>query len=110
MGSMLVSSCRCWVFVSLVHPVMINTPLVCTVCSLFVLVSNTIGGLIVPPYSSAVLLMAGYVLTSVSLDFLQCVVVRAFSIFVVIFSLCFFCMCFEKACLGSKVRSSIFIS
>ena len=51
-----------------------------------------------------------YLLTNVSLNFPQCVVVRAFIIFVVFFALSvLFCMCFEKVCLGSNVRPSIFM-
>ena len=53
---------------------------------LFVFVSDIIGDHIVLPYSSVVLVTAVYVLSSVFLDFPQCVVVRAFSIFVVFFS------------------------
>ena len=55
-------------------------------------------------------MMAVYVLNSVSLDFAQCVVVRGFSIYVVFFALSvLFCMCFEKVCLESNVRLSIFM-
>ena len=57
MGSMLVSSCRCWVFVSLVLSVMIRSAVFCSVCTLFV--SDIIGDQIVLPYSS-VLVMAVY--------------------------------------------------
>ena len=54
------------------------------------------------PYSSAVLVMAVYVLSSVSLDFPQCVVVSAFSIFLVFFAFSVvFCICFAKVFLGS---------
>ena len=71
MGSMLVSSCRCCVLVSHVHPVGIRRAVFCTVCSLFVFVSDIIGDQIVLPYSSVVLVTAVYVLSSVSLDFPQ---------------------------------------
>ena len=50
--------------------------------------SHIIDAQIVLPYSSVVLVMAVYVLSRVSLDFPQCVVVRAFNIFDV---LCFVC-------------------
>ena len=43
-------------------------------------VSDIIGDYIVFPYSSVALVMAVYVLSSVSLDFPQCVVVSDFSI------------------------------
>ena len=60
------------------------------------------------PYSRIVLVMAVYVLSSVSLDFPQCVVKRAFSIFVVFFALpAVFCLCFAIVWLGSNVRPSI---
>ena len=62
------------------------------------------------PYSSVVLVMAVYVFSSVSLDSPQCVVVSAFSIFVVFFALfVVFCICFAKVCLRSNVRPSIFM-
>ena len=109
-GSMLVSSCRCCVFVSRVHPVVIRSAVFCTVCSLFVLVSDRIGDQIVLPYSSVVLVMAVYVLSTVFLYFPQCVMVSAFSIFVVFFALSVvFCICFAKVCLGANVRPSIFM-
>ena len=70
-GSMLVSSCRCCVCVSHVQPVVMHSAIFCMVCSLFVFVSDIIGDHIVLPYSSVVLVMAVYVLSSVSLDFPQ---------------------------------------
>ena len=51
-GSMLVSSCRCWMFVSLVHPVMILRALFWTVCSLFSWVLEMTGAHMVHAYSS----------------------------------------------------------
>ena len=63
---MLVSLCRC-VLVSRVHLVVIRSVVFCTVFSLFV--SEIIGEQILLPYSSVVLVMAVYVLSSVSLDF-----------------------------------------
>ena len=107
---MLVSSCRCSVLVSRMHPVVIRNTAFCTVCSLFVFMSDIIGDQIGLPYSTVVLVMTVHVLSSVSLDFPQCVVVSAFSIFVVFFALSVvFCICFAKVCLGSNVRPSIFI-
>ena len=82
---MLVSSCRYCVLLSRVHPscrpVVIRSAVFCTACSLFVFMSYIIGDQIVLPYFSVVLVMAVYVLSSVSLNFLQCVVVRALRIF-----------------------------
>ena len=71
MGSMLVSSCKCCVIVSRVHPVVIRSTLFCTVCSLLVFVSDIIGDKIVLPYSSVVRVMAVYVLSNVSFEFSQ---------------------------------------
>ena len=81
MGNMLVSSCRSCVLMSRVHPAVIRSAVFCTVCSFFVFVSDIIDDQIVLPYSNVVLVMAVYVLSSVSLDFPQCVGVRTFSIF-----------------------------
>ena len=64
MGNRLVSSCRCCVLVSRVHPVVIRSAVFCAICSLFVFVSDIIGDQIVLPYSSFVLVMAVYVLSS----------------------------------------------
>ena len=79
----------------LVHPVRIRSVVFCTLCSLFVFVSDIIGDQIVFSYSSVVLVMAEYVLSSVSLDLPQCVVESSFSIFVVFFALSVvYCICF----------------
>ena len=51
------------------HPVVIRSVVFCTVCNLFVFLSDIIGDQIVLPYSSVVLMMAVHVLSSVSLDF-----------------------------------------
>ena len=59
--------------VSRVHPVVIRSAIFCTVCSLFVFVSDIIGDQIVFPHSSIALVMEVYVLSSASLDFPQCV-------------------------------------
>ena len=59
------------------HPFVIRSAIFCTVSSLFVFVSDIIGDQIVLPYSSVALVMAVYVPSRVSLDFPQCVVVRA---------------------------------
>ena len=52
---------------SRVHPVVMRSTVFCMVCSLFV--SDIIGHHIVLPYSRFVLVMAVYLLCSVSLDF-----------------------------------------
>ena len=69
MGSLFVSSFRCWVLSSRVHSVMICSAVFCTVCTLFVVVSDIIGDQIVLSYSRVVLLMVVYVLSRVSLNF-----------------------------------------
>ena len=43
MGSMCVSSCRCCVFVSVVHPVAILRAVFCVICSLFMFLSDASG-------------------------------------------------------------------
>ena len=40
MGSMSVSSCRCYMFVSCVHPVALLNAAFCMTCSLLMLVEN----------------------------------------------------------------------
>ena len=72
---------------SCVYPVVIRSAVFRTICSLSVFMPDIIGDQIVHPYSSVVLVMAVYVLIGVSLDFPQCVVVRASSVFVVLFAL-----------------------
>ena len=60
MGSMCVSSCRCCVFVSVVHPVAILTAVFCVICSLLMFLSDAIGDNMVETYSSMGLVMALY--------------------------------------------------
>ena len=62
-GSMLVSSCRCCVLVSCVHPVVTRSAVFCTEYSLLVFVSDIICDLIVLPYSSTVLVTTVYCLS-----------------------------------------------
>ena len=50
MGSMCVSSCRCCVFVSVVHPVAILSAVFCVICSLLMFVSDAIGDHMVETY------------------------------------------------------------
>ena len=45
MGSVSVSSCRCCMFVSCVHPVAVLNAAFCITCSLFMLVKDSIGDL-----------------------------------------------------------------
>ena len=45
MGSMCVSSCRCCLFVFVVHPVAILSVVFCVICSLLMFVSDAIGDL-----------------------------------------------------------------
>ena len=69
MGSMCVSSCRCCVFVSVVHPVAILNAVFCVICSLLMFVSDAIGDHMVETSSSMGLVMALYVARMVSFCF-----------------------------------------
>ena len=105
MGSMCVSSCRCGVFVSVVHPVAILSAVLCVICSLLMFVCDAIGDHMAETYSS----MALYVARIVSFCFPHVVDVSALSIcsalraFVVVIS-----MCLLYVNLGSRVSPSIF--
>ena len=94
MGSVCVSSCRCCMFVSVVHPVAILSAVFCVVCSLLMFVSDAIGDHVVETYSSMGLVMALYVARIVSFCFPHVVDVSALSIcivlhaFVVVISMC----------------------
>ena len=96
-----VSSCRCCVFVSVVHPVAILSAVFCVICSLLMFVSDASGDHMVETYSSMGLVMALYVAMIVSfcfphvVDVSICFVLR---VFVVVISMS----------LGSRVSSSIF--
>ena len=57
MVSMCVSSCRCCVFVSVVHPVAILSVMFCVICSLLMIVSDAIGDHMVETDSSVGLVM-----------------------------------------------------
>ena len=109
MGSMFVSSCRCCVFVSLVHPVAILSAVFCVICSLLMFVSDAIGNHMVEKYSSMGLVMTLYVARIVSFCFPHvidvsalstCIVLRAF---VVVISMCLLYMS-----LRLRVSPSIF--
>ena len=58
MGSVSVSSCRCYMFVSCVHPVVYLNAAFCMTCSLFMLVEDARGDHIEEAYSRAGLITA----------------------------------------------------
>ena len=66
MGSMNVSSCRCFMFVSCVHPVAVFNAAFCMTCSLSMLVEDAIGDHTYEAYSRACLITALYVAMSAS--------------------------------------------
>ena len=66
MGSMSVSSCRCCMFVSCVHPVAVLIAAFCMTCSLLVLVEDARGDYMEEEYSRAGLMTALYVAMNVS--------------------------------------------
>ena len=53
MGSMSVSSCRCYMFVSCVHPVAVLNAVFCMTCSLLMLGEDAIGDHMKEAYSRA---------------------------------------------------------
>ena len=58
MGSVIVSSCRCCMFVSCVHPVAVLNAAFCMTCSLLMLVEDAIGDHTEEAYSRAGLITA----------------------------------------------------
>ena len=58
MGSVSVSSCRCCIFVSCVHPVAVLNAAFCMTCSLLMLVEDAIGDHTEEAYSRAGLITA----------------------------------------------------
>ena len=84
MGSVCVSSCRCCVFVSVVHPVAILSAVFYVICSLLIFVSDASGDHMVGTYSSMGLVMALYVAMIVSFGFPHVVDVSALSICIVL--------------------------
>ena len=102
MGRVCVPSCRCCVFVSVVHPVAILSAVFCVICSLLMFVSDASGYHMVETYSSMGLIMALYVAMIVSFCFPHVVNVSALSICIVIY------MCLLDVSLGSRVSPSIF--
>ena len=109
MGRVCVSSCRCCVFVSVVHPGAILSAVFYVICSLLMFVSDASGDHMVETYSSMGLVMALYVTIIVSFCFPHVVDVSALSIcivlraFVIVIS-----MCVLYVSLGSRVSLSIF--
>ena len=88
------SSCRCSVFVSVVHPVAILSAVFCVFCCLLMFVSDASGDHMVETYSSIGLVMDLYVAMIVSFCFphvvdvstlSSCIVLRAY---VVVISMC----------------------
>ena len=66
MGRVCVSSCRCCVFASVVHPVAIMSAVFRCICSVLMFVSDASGDNMVDTYSSMGLVMALYVARIVS--------------------------------------------
>ena len=108
MGIVSVSSCRCSGFVSVVHPVIIQSAVFCVICSLLMFMSDASGDHMVETYWSMGLVIALYVAMIVSFCFPRvvdvsvlsiCIVLRAFV--VVIY------MCLLYVSLGSRVIPGI---
>ena len=104
MGSVSVSSCRCCMFVSCVHPVAVLNAAFCMTCSLLMLVEDAIGDHTEEEYSRAL-----YVAMSVSFCLPHPVAVSAFMI---CRGLCacteMLWMCVLYVSFGSKVRPRTF--
>ena len=81
MGSMSVSSCRCCMFVSCVHPVAVLNAAFCMTCSLLMLVEDERGDHMEEAYSRAGLMTALKVAMSVSFCLPHPVAVSAFIIY-----------------------------
>ena len=108
MGRVCVLSCRCCVFVSVVHPVAIMSVVFCVMCSLLKFVSDASGDHIVETYSSMGLVMALYVARIVSFCFPHVVDVSALSICLVLRAFVdVMSMCLLYVSLGSRVSPSI---
>ena len=69
MGRVCVSSYRCCVFVSVVHPVAILSAVFCVICSFLMCVSDASGDHMVETYSSIGFVMALYVAMVISFCF-----------------------------------------
>ena len=80
MGSMSASSCRCYMFVSCLHPVAVLNAAFCMTCSLLILVEDARGDHMEEAYSSAGLMTILKVAMSVSFCLPHAVAVSAFII------------------------------
>ena len=109
MGRVCVSSCRCCVYVSVVHPVAILSAVFYGICSLLMCVCDAIGDHMVETYSSMGFVMSLYVARIVSFCFPHVVDVSALSICIVLraFVVVIY-MCLLYVSLGSRVSPSIF--
>ena len=109
MGCMSVSSCRCCMFVSCVHPVVVLNAAFCMTCSLLMLVEDARGDHMEEAYSTAGLITALLVAMSVSFCLPHPVAVSAFMI---CRGLCacteMLWMCVLYVSFGSKVRPRTF--
>ena len=107
-GSTLVSSCKCWILVSRVHPVAILRAAFWIICILFMLVCAIVGPQMVLAYSKMGPVMALYVSSIVSFCFPHLVDVSAFRMFRVRFALLVLVLiCSEYVNFGSNVRPRI---
>ena len=109
MGSVSVSSCRCCMFVSCVHPVAVLNAAFCMTCSLLMLVVDAIGDRTEEAYFRAGLITALKVAKSVSFCLPHPVAV---SVFMICRGLCacteMMWMCVLYVSFGSKVRPRTF--
>ena len=105
MGSVCVSSCRCCVLVSVVHPVGILSAVFCVICSLLMFVSDASAGhMMETQLSMGLVMLRGsfpFVFAMLLMSVLSiCIVLRAF---VVVIS-----MCLLYVSLGLSVSPNIF--
>ena len=80
MGSVSVSSCRCCMFMSCVHPVAVLNAAFCMTCSLLMLIEDARGDRMEEAYSRTGLITALYVAMSISFCLPRHVAVSAFMI------------------------------
>ena len=108
MGSVSVSSCRCCVVVSVVHPVAILSAGFYVICGLLMFVSDASDDHMVETYSSLGFAKALYVESIISFCFPHVVDVSALSICIVLraFVVVIY-MCMLYVSLGSRVSPSI---
>ena len=104
MGRVCVSSCRCCVFVSIIHPVDILNVVFCIICSLLMFASDASGDHMVETYSSMGLVMALYVAMIVFFCLPHVVDMSALSICIVLHAL----VIVISVSLGSRFSPSIF--